>query len=278
MVRIRSSANRSLINTPERAARSVEMAVTSGMASPRAWGQAMTNTVTVRTTASSGLPRMVQAMAVRIPAASANQNNRAAARSAKAWAREEDSWASATILWIPARVVSSPTARTRTRTALSVATVPATTVSPTSRETAWDSPVIMDSSNAAAPSVIVPSAGTLAPERTNTMSSTANSAMETVVVSSSTIFSASSGRSSAKASRAEEAAPRARISIQCPSSMMTTSRASSHQKSRLKSPILRVVTQDAMNATVMAMAMSSIMPGWRDFTSVSPPLRKGVPP
>ena len=37
-----------------RAARSVAMATTSGMAKPRACGQAMTRTVMVRTTASSG--------------------------------------------------------------------------------------------------------------------------------------------------------------------------------------------------------------------------------
>ena len=34
----------------------VEMAMTSGMASPRAWGQAMTSTVAVRTSASSRSP------------------------------------------------------------------------------------------------------------------------------------------------------------------------------------------------------------------------------
>jgi hypothetical protein len=41
--------------------------------------------------------------------------------------------------------------------------------------------------------------------------------------------------------------------------MITISRASSHQKSRLKRP--RVVAHDAMNATVIAIAMSNIIPG-----------------
>ncbi len=50
---------------------------------------------------------------------------------------------------MPASAVSSPTAITRTRTDESVATVPATTRSPGSRSTACDSPVIIDSSNAA---------------------------------------------------------------------------------------------------------------------------------
>ena len=48
MVRIRSSAIRFLISTPARAACSVEIAITSGMARPRACGQAITSTVTVR--------------------------------------------------------------------------------------------------------------------------------------------------------------------------------------------------------------------------------------
>ena len=39
-----------------------------------------------------------------------------------------------------------------------------------------------------------------------------------------------------------------------------------------------VVTQEATNATVIAMAMSSIMPGWRSLISRAPPLRNGEPP
>ena len=278
MVRIRSRAIRSLIRTPDLAAFSVERAITSGMARPRACGQAMTSTVTVRVTASVGWPIAVHTIAVMIAATRANQNSRAAARSANAWAREEDSWASATIRWIPARVVSVPTAATFTRTVLSVATVPATTVSPAWRSTGFDSPVIIASSNSAVPSRMVPSAGTRAPARTSTTSPTANSVVGTVMVSPSTTFSASSGSRAASASKAEEAAPRARISIQWPSSMMTTSSASSHQKSSIRSPMPRVVTQEATKATVMAIAISSIIPGWRARNSVSPPFRKGMPP
>ena len=43
--------------------------MTSGMARPRACGQAITSTVTVRSTASSALPSSVQAMNVMTPAA-----------------------------------------------------------------------------------------------------------------------------------------------------------------------------------------------------------------
>ena len=70
-VRIRSSAIRFLISTPARAARSVEIAMTSGMARPRACGQAITSTVTVRSTASGMLPSRVQAMKVMTPAPAA---------------------------------------------------------------------------------------------------------------------------------------------------------------------------------------------------------------
>ncbi|SIK10692.1 Uncharacterised protein [Mycobacteroides abscessus subsp. abscessus] len=60
--------------------------------------------------------------------------------------------------------------------------------------------------------------------------------------------------------------------------MMVTSSASSHQKSSMKSPMPKLVIQEATKATVMAIAISSIIPGCRDFSSLSPPLRKGMPP
>ena len=59
---------------------------------------------------------------------------------------------------------------------------------------------------------------------------------------------------------------------------MTTSSASSHQKSRSKLPIPSVVIQEATKATVIAIEISSIIPGWRLRSSVKPPLRKGKPP
>ena len=43
-------------------------------------------------------------------------------------------------------------------------------------------------------------------------------------------------------------------------------------------PIPRVVIQEATKATVMAIAISSIIPGWRERSSVIPPLRNGIPP
>ena len=50
---------------------------------------------------------------------------------------------------MPASAVASPTAVTVTRSALSVATVPAMTWSPSLRVTGRDSPVTIDSSTAA---------------------------------------------------------------------------------------------------------------------------------
>jgi len=49
----------------------VDSEMTSGMARPRAWGQAITSTVTVRVMASSTEPSSVQTVKVIAPAATA---------------------------------------------------------------------------------------------------------------------------------------------------------------------------------------------------------------
>ena len=69
--RIRSRASRSLTRMPACADTAVDNEITSGIASPRACGQAMTSTVTVRTTASSTSPTADQATNVITPAAAA---------------------------------------------------------------------------------------------------------------------------------------------------------------------------------------------------------------
>ena len=68
-VRIRSSASRSLTRMPAFADTAVDSAITSGMASPRACGQAITSTVTVRTTAWSRSPSAHQTTKVSTAAA-----------------------------------------------------------------------------------------------------------------------------------------------------------------------------------------------------------------
>ena len=272
-----------MTSTPPRAARSVAIETTSGIARPRACGQAITSTVMVRTTASSGLPSRVHVIAVITAAPSANQNSQPAARSARRWAREVDACAWATRRWMPASAVSSPTAETRTRMAVSVATVPATTWSPGPRLTVVDSPVIMDSSMAAVPSTTSPSAGTRPPGRTITTSPTRRSDGATVSVAevpsaASVTRSASSGSSAASASSADDVAWIDRISIQWPSSMITIRRAISHQKSRSWSSRPRLAPRDAKYATVIASPISSIMPGLRAFSSDQAPVRNGRPP
>ena len=213
-LRIRSSAKRSLIRTPLRAACAVARETTSGIASPSACGQAMTRTVMTRTTDCSGVPTVSHTIAVRTAVPRANQNSRAAALSATRCARDEEFWASSTSFWIPARAVSSPIALMRTRIPESVATVPATTVSPSPRRTVRDSPVIIDSSMLADPSRTTPSAGMLPPGRTITTSSTRSSSGETVSTSSPTTRSASSGSSAARESSAELVWASERISTQ----------------------------------------------------------------
>ncbi len=94
----------------------VDRAMTSGMASPRAWGQAITSTVTVRSIAWSGSPRSVhtdegdQRRRRRRRRTAARRTGRPAPGPASGTL-----WASSTSRWIPARAVSSPTASTRTR-------------------------------------------------------------------------------------------------------------------------------------------------------------------
>ena len=277
-VRIDSSARRSVTSTPARAARSVAIEMTSGMARPRACGQAMTSTVMVRMTASLGRSATNHTIAVRTAAPRAYQNSHAAALSASSCARDEEFCASLTSWLMPASVVSSPVAVISTRRPESVATVPATTVSPFSRRTARDSPVTIDSSIDALPSTMRPSAGTEAPGRTMTTSPTTRSSGATVTTRSPSTFSASSSSSAARESSAEDVCASERISTQWPSSMMTTRSASSHQNDSSSSRTPRPAPQDETNATVIARAMSSIMPGLRERTSLTAPDRNGLPP
>ncbi len=169
--RARSRASRSLTSSPLRAPRDVLIAMTNGIARPRACGQAMTRTVAVRTSAPSGSPSSHHTTRVMAPAPSATQKSSAAARSASACAREADACAVATIRMIPDRAVASPVAVTRTRSDPPAATAPAMTPSPTRLETGRDSPVIRDSSTSAAPSMTMPSAAIRAPGLTRITSS-----------------------------------------------------------------------------------------------------------
>jgi hypothetical protein len=67
-----------------------------------------------------------------------------------------------------------------------------------------------------------------------------------------------------------------RISIQWPSSMIVTSVASSSQSGMLRKP--RVTARLKAKATLIASAMSVIIPGRRARSSRTAPSRKGAPP
>jgi len=159
-----------------------------------------------------------------------------------------------------------------------VATVPAVTGSPVVRLTVRDSPVTIDSSISARPSTTRPSVGTLPPGRTTTTSPTRSSDGWTVTVPDPSTRSASSGSSAARESSAELVWARERISIQCPSSMITMSSASSHQNSSWWCSRPRLAPSDATAATVIARPMSSIIPGCRARISATAPVRNGRPP
>ena len=58
--------------------------------------------------------------------------------------------------------------------------------------------------------------------------------------------------------------------------MIVTSAANSHQNSRSNQPRLDAIDDD--HATVMAMAISSIIPGARSRTSDTAPFKNGQPP
>ena len=145
---------------------------------------------------------------------------------------------------------------------------------------ARDSPVTIDSSTSADPSTISPSAGTLPPGRTTTTSPTRSSDGATVSRSCRRRRrrSASSGSRAASESSAEVVCASDRISIQWPSSMITISSASSHQKSSWWCSRPRLAPHDDTNATVMASPISSIIPGARERISLTAPVRNGRPP
>ena len=90
--------------------------------------------------------------------------------------------------------------------------------------------------------------------------------------------SAVSGSSAASESSADDVCASDRISIQWPSSMMTMSSASSHQKSSPWSSTPSEAPQEEPNATVIASPMSNIIPGARERISLTAPVRNGRPP
>ncbi|GBE58419.1 hypothetical protein BMS3Abin01_01356 [bacterium BMS3Abin01] len=164
-----------------RAASAVETATTSGTASPRAWGQVMTITVTVRSRANAKLSEEKISQKARVipPAAMAMMVSTRAARLARSWVLDLLSCASRTssITW--ARKESLPSFRTSMVNEPSPLTDPPITSSPGPLETGLDSPVSMASFTEVRPSVTTPSTGTFSPGFTSTRSPTDSSATGT---------------------------------------------------------------------------------------------------
>ena len=124
--RASSSPRRSRTSSPLRAPSVVEIAMTSGTASPSACGQAITSTVTSRSTANAALrPAASHPTKVSAPAPSATMVSQNAARSARAWARLRDCCACSTRRMIPASMVCSPSPVTSIRSDPASFTVPA---------------------------------------------------------------------------------------------------------------------------------------------------------
>ena len=92
----------------------------------------------------------------------------------------------------------------------------------------------------------------------------------------STMRTAVAGSSFASSFRAPLACAMERISIQCPSSMIVTSVASSHHNAIARKP--SVTARLNTKATVIASEISVIIPGRRSRSSPAAPFRKTQPP
>ena len=234
----RSKAARSRMSSPLRADSDVETATTKGTASPSACGQAITITVTVRSSAKAkSLPKASHTPRVAPPPPSATSVSQNAARFAKSWVRERVSCARRTSSMTCARYVSSPTRWTSIVRAPSPLIEPPITSSPGRLGTGADSPVSIASLTLDSPSTTTPSVGTFSPGRISTRSPARSSETGTsTIVPSGFITWASAGRSFTSSSRAREAPSTERISIQWPRSITSIRVASSQKKTLPGSP------------------------------------------
>jgi hypothetical protein len=195
---------------------------------------------------------------------------------ASAWARDREPCASATSRWMPASAVSSPTADTSARIAESVATVPATTRSPSPlghrARLAGDHRLVELRGALHDPAVRRHAPAGPDQDHVTDLEVADHDAVGLAVRDPLGLVWQQLGERRERA----RAWPIARISIQCPSSMITISAASSHQNSSSNQP--SVVAALARNATVIAMPINSIIPGRRSAASSTAPARNGQPP
>ena len=231
--RARSKAGRLRISNPLLAASAVETATTSGTASPRACGQAMTMTVTARSMAKESSLSMTPSQIKKViaPPPSAMMVSHIAAVLAKSWVFDLLSWACLTRSITCDRNESLPVPLTAMVSEPSPLMAPPITLSSAFLVTGVDSPVSMASFTALSPSTMTPSAGIFSPGLISTLSSTASSPSGTsFTLPSGMSLWASEGMSFANSSRAFDAPITDLISIQCPSSITSTRVASSQKK------------------------------------------------
>ncbi len=211
-VRVSSRTCGPLIRMPSWAPRPVPVSRPTGVASPRAQGQAMTRTATAavkaaRSSASLTAGPAASSQAPKVTAAMTRTTGtktalmRSASRAIGAFA--VCAWETSRPIW--ARVVSAPTRVARTRIRPEVLMVaPVTGLSgPTS--TGTDSPVTSEASTADEPSMTTPSVAIFSPGRTTTTSPTRSRSAGTLNSSPSRSTAASLAPRSSRALRASPA-------------------------------------------------------------------------
>src|ERR1035437_5342898 len=274
-----SNETRLRMSRPFFAASAVETATTSGTARPKACGQAMTITVTVRSMANAkSLPmRTSQTKRVITPPPKATIVSHRAAVLARSWVFDLLSWACLTRSMTCDKNESLPAPLTSIVSEPSPLMDPPRTFPPVALGAGVDSPVSIASLTELSPSTMTPSAGIFSPGLISTLSLAASSPRGTsFTLPSGMNLWASEGMSLASSSQAREAPITDFISIQCPSNMMSMSEASSQKNILPDRPNTTALLY--RYAVAMATQMSVIIPTWRDLSSPTNPVRKGHPP
>ncbi|CFE47818.1 Uncharacterised protein [Mycobacterium tuberculosis] len=168
-----SSTSPPLTRIPSSAPRPVPTMMAVGVARPNAHGHAMISTATAAVIPATGLAAIsVHPAKVATATPMTAGTNTAETRSASRCTGALSPCACSTSRTICASAVSAPTAVARTVNSPSRLTVAPATRSPAVFSTGTDSPVSIDSSTAARPSVTSPSTGIFSPGRTRTRSPT----------------------------------------------------------------------------------------------------------
>ncbi len=257
-----SRAAASRTSTPFRAAEPRPTMTATGVARPRAQGQAITRRVTAGRQAWARAP-----VAIHHPARVSRARTRmvgtktALMRSARSWAGALDPCACATSAAMRASWVWAPTAWISISSMEPCTTVPATRPSPTPLGTGRGSPVSMDSSTSAWPAITRPSAGTAWPGSTRARSPGCRSTTGTSTTEPSAPRRRAVGGARASSSfRASVALALARASRYLPVRRKAT-RAAAVSKLRWWTPFSHSATANS-HATPEPSAMRVSMEAW----------------